>query len=307
LTRSRRAIVEVRSGPLLGAKALIAPGERLRVGRTERAHLVVPRDGQMSGLHCELAWDGETCRLRDEKSARGTLLGGGAITGEVEVPHGSWIQAGETSFSVYFEAHTPPREAEPLDPAIVAQAPRALSELDREIGQLYAVLDAARDERVLQLLRESVDEHRSLYQGIQGEAMAAEAPYLVCFRRGSGLLERLVREGWGRSWGVFVTSRQSFKAVRRHFRRFLLVEEDGTFERLYFRFYDPRVLREFLPMATVRQRDDLLGAVVESVLVEGERGEISTFGAGAPVATGDAPKPLAHPVASPEESHAQNP
>lgn len=292
MTQARRVIVEVRSGPLLGGKAIIAPGEKLRIGRTERAHLVVPRDGQMSGLHCEISWDGEVCKVRDEKSARGTLLGGEPIDGEAVVPHGGWIQAGETSFMVYFEGHTPAREieGEPLDPAIAATAPRALEALKRETPRLYAVLDAARDERVLELLREAVDDHRSLYEGVKGEALATEAPYLVCFRRDSGLLDRLVMEGWGRSWGVFVTSRQSFKMVRRHFRRFLMVEDDDTSERLYFRFYDPRVLREFWPIATVRQMDDL-GSGLGAFLVEGERGEVLRFDA-----------PVAAQVAVPEES-----
>ncbi|MFT3764624.1 MAG: DUF4123 domain-containing protein [Minicystis sp.] len=292
---ARRAIVEVRSGPLLGAKAIILPGEKLRIGRTERAHLVVPRDGQMSGLHCEIAWDGERCTLRDEKSAKGTMLGGERIEGEAQVPHGGWIQAGETSFSVFFEAFTPPREQEPLDPIVAASVPRALEALKREAGRLWAVLDAARDERILQLLHESVDDHRSLYEGIKGEALADVAPYLVCFRRDSGLLERLVNEGWGRSWGIFVQSRQSFKNMRRHFRRFLMVEEDETFEKMYFRFYDPRVLRELMPIATVRQKDEIFDGLT-AITVEGERGEVITYDAAA-----------ARPAVSLGESHAQDP
>ena len=292
---ARRAIVEVRSGLLLGAKAILSPGEKLRIGRTERAHLIVPRDAQMSGLHCELSWDGAACTLRDEKSAKGTMLGGKLIEGDTPVPHGSWIQAGETSFSVYFEAETQPLASEPLDPIVAASVPRALETLKREVGHLWGVLDTARDERILTLLRESVDDHRSLYEGIKGEALADVAPYLVCFRRDSGLLDRIVTEGWGRSWGVFVSSRQSFKAVRRHFRRFLMVEEDGTFEKLYFRFYDPRVLREIMPISTVRQRDQIFDGL-EAIFVEGERGEVITYDASA-----------ARPALSRGESHAQDP
>jgi hypothetical protein len=273
----RRAIVEVRSGSLLGAKALLLPGESLRIGRTERAHLVVARDPQMSGLHCSLSWDGERCLLRDEKSARGTMLAGKRIEGEAEVPHGSWIMAGETSFSLFFEAETPPREAEPLEPEIAAEAHRALARL-REAPRLYAVLDAARDERILQLLHEAPDDHRSLYEGVQGEALADVAPYLVSFRKDSALLDRLVEEGWGRAWGIFLTSKKPFKDVRRHLRRFLMVEDDETRERLYFRFYDPRVLREVLPIATVRQEDEIFEGI-DSFLCEGERGEVAVFDA----------------------------
>jgi hypothetical protein len=274
----RRAIVEVRSGALLGAKAILLPGEALRIGRTERAHLVVPRDAKMSGLHCEIRWDGERCHVRDEDSATGTLLGGEPIAREAAVPNGSWIKAGETSFSIYFEAFTEPRPTEPLDPAVAATAPRALEALLREPGQLFAVLDAARDPRILELLHEAVDDHRSLYDGIKGEALADVAPYLVRFRKDSGLLSRLVEEGWGRSWGVFFTSPESMKNVRRHFRRFLLVEEDETFARMYFRFYDPRVLREIMPIATTRQKDTMFDGLM-AYLVEGEAGEVLRYGA----------------------------
>lgn len=270
--------MEVRSGPLLGAKAILLPGEALRIGRTEKAHLVVARDVKMSGLHCEIGWDGERCTVVDEWSAAGTWLGGEHIGRQAVVPHGGWIMAGETSFSVYFEAFTEPRATEPLDPAIAATAPRALEALKRESGQLFAVLDAARDERILELLHESVDDHRSLYEGVKGQALADVAPYLVCLRRDSGLLSRLVEEGWGRSWGIFLTSRQSMKHVRRHFRRFLLVEEDETFARMYFRFYDPRVMREIMPIATTRQKDTLFDGLMAYV-VEGEGGEVLRYGA----------------------------
>ena len=63
----------------------------------------------------------------------------------------------------------------------------ALIELDRP---LYAVLDAARDDRVLTVVRESVEEYRSLYEGIEGEALAHVAPYLVSPPKGSRLLRR---------------------------------------------------------------------------------------------------------------------
>lgn len=278
MINGRRAIVEVRSGPLLGAKAIIAPGEALRIGRTERAHLVCAKDAHMSGLHCELRWDGQTCLLEDEGSAEGTELGGVKIDGEVKVPHGGWIVAGSTSFMVYFEAFTEPRDKDPLDPAIAKTAPHALELLSREVGRLFAVLDAARDPRILEMLHESVDDHRSLYEGVKGEALADVAPYLVFFRRDSGLLSRLVEEGWGRSWGIYLTSQPSMKNVRRHFRRFLLVEEDETFARMYFRFYDPRVLREIMPIATTRQKDTLFDGL-GAYLLEGEGGEVLRYDA----------------------------
>jgi hypothetical protein len=278
VSNPRRLIVEVRSGMRRGEKAVVDPGAVLRIGRTDRADLILPLDAHLSGVHCALSWDGAVCRLRDLGSARGTELGGERVEGEAPVPHGGWIKAGETSFSVYVEAHTPPRAPPLADPATSKRAAQALAP---RVGRLYAVLDAARDDRVLELLHESVDEARSLYDGVKGEALAEVAPYLCALRSGSGLLDRLLREGWGRSFGVFVESGAPFNALRRHLRRFLLVEKDESGGRMYFRFYDPRVLREFLPLATVRQRDVLFADVVDAFLCEDEAGELLAFAASA--------------------------
>jgi hypothetical protein len=60
-------------------------------------------------------------------------------------------------------------------------------------------------------------------------------------------------EGWGKRWGIYLTSREKFVEVRRHFRRFLMVEFEETREQVYFRFYDPWVMGAFSKAWTVRQ------------------------------------------------------
>jgi pSer/pThr/pTyr-binding forkhead associated (FHA) protein len=267
-----RAIVEVRFGPLQGTKALIAPGSRLRVGRTDFAELVVPHDKLMSGEHFELSWDGERCFVKDLGSAKGTRLAGEPVT-EAEVEHGGWIRAGGTDFMVHFEERIPAREEDEEDEddevkavlrerkaaerkARMEAAEKALAVLREEArkGNLYAVLDAARDERILQLLKQNVEEYRSLYEGVEGETMAEVAPYLAGpMREYSGLLEALVREGWGRRWGIYCTSEKVFKEVRSHLRRLLMVEDEETSERMYFRFYDPVIMNSFWPTCNERQ------------------------------------------------------
>ncbi len=275
-----RAIVEVRYGLMQGKKAVIARGARLRVGRTEFSDFVVSHDGQMSGEHFELSWDGERCFVKDLESLKGTRLGGELVT-EAEVGHGGWIRAGATDFLVHVEGKIPPpdeeedddEEGDDEDLAEVVRKRReseraarqdavekALAVLRVEAGkeQLYAVLDTARDERILQLLRQNVEEHRSLYEGVEGETMADVAPYLVGpMKEDSLLLEALVLEGWGKRWGIYCTSESRFKEARRHFRRFLMVEEEETGERLYFRFYDPAVLGDVLPTCTKKERSEL--------------------------------------------------
>jgi hypothetical protein len=274
---ARRAIVEVRWGKLAARTAVVEPGQALVVGRVGRGdrgphrELCVPHDARMSAQHFELTWDGARCRLRDLGSAQGTSLQGEPVS-EAEVQSGAWIRAGDTSLMVYFEAHTPPTATAP---ATVDAKLRALHQL-QGTAHLFAVVDASRGARPLQLLREAVDAHRSLYDGVKGEVLASSAPYLVALRPDSGLLSRLVRESWGAGWAIYLSCARPFDQVRRHLRRFLVVEDDESGERYYFRFFDPKTLRVFLPTCSPRQRADFFGEVA-LYLAEGEQGELCRF------------------------------
>lgn len=141
-----------------------------------------------------------------------------------------------------------------------------------EESALHAVLDAARAPRILEVLREAIEDHRSLYEGAQGTALEEVAPYLVRLAPGSRLLAQLTGEGWMRRWGIFAEGTVPRRELRRHFRRFLMVEDESGAP-LYFRFYDPGVLRDFWPSCARRQLVDLLGPL-RAFLVEGERGEV---------------------------------
>ncbi|AUX39060.1 hypothetical protein SOCE26_004420 [Sorangium cellulosum] len=291
-----RCIVEIRGGKLTGTKAVLDPGRTLRVGRSDLADLVVPHDAQLSAPHFELTWDGARCTLRDLRSLTGTRLDGAAVAAlhEAEVQHGAWIQAGHTDFMVYVEGHTPPPadagdddDDEELDEeerrarvARRAAAERALAALRDEaaVAPLYVVLDAARDDRILELLRESVERHQSLYEGQPAEPLDEVAPYLAGpMAPDSRLLERLVREGWGRRWGIFCTSEEKFAEVRRHFRRFLMAELEDELDRVYFRFYDPRVMSTFLPVCSVSQLDELTRQLTR-ILCEDRQGRLLSMG-----------------------------
>jgi hypothetical protein len=276
----QRAIVEVRWAAAPARKAVIEPGGSLRVGRTERADLVVDADRSMAGVHFELRWDGERCLMTDLSGQQGTWLGGERVRAG-EVKNGGFIRAGNTVFSVYLEGATPPRPGSGLKgdgtDRLSPSQEDALAALQAEPEPLFAVLDAARDRRVLEVLRESVEEYRSLYEGIKGEALAEQAPYLARLPRGSRLLEQVVLEGWGRGWGIYLTCRRPFKDVRTHLRRFLMVENQETGRPMYFRFYDPQMLRAALPAFTPRQKEQLFGEI-GAFLVENRDGEVVRLG-----------------------------
>ena len=70
--------------------------------------------------------------------------------------------------------------------------------------------------------------------------MRAASPFLVRLREGSPFLTRWRMEGLGQHWGIFFRSDGDQEALRKHFRKKLLVFlPDGR--RVLFRFYDPRV------------------------------------------------------------------
>ena len=74
------------------------------------------------------------------------------------------------------------------------------------------------------------------------------------------LLGELATGAIGKSYCVFLITKASFEDVRKHLRHFLMVTtEDGR--EVYFRFYDPRVLRVFLPTCTPDEVKQFFGPI----------------------------------------------
>jgi hypothetical protein len=257
-----RLVVEVRhavDAKIVGTRAVIEPGHELAIGRIAPADVAIA-DEQLSGRHFRIRWNGSTAFLEDLASISGTFLQGERLGPKrVIVEHGAWIRAGRADFMVYEEARTLKRRPELLELSPLAQ--RAHQAVSCEPHPLFGVIDCARDARLLPLMREAVDPHRCLLEGPAGRASADNAPHLVQFRDDSDLLRVLLGIGWGRRLGIFASSPKPFEEVRRHFRRLLLVTDEETNEQLYFRFYDPAVLRTYLAAATRAHRSLMFGPI----------------------------------------------
>jgi hypothetical protein len=303
--------LEVVNGPYTGSRIEIPAGQTVQVGRTARANVVFTEDHHMSGLHFALEWVPEGLALRDLNSRNGTFVNG-QRTAQAALAHGDRITAGGTELLVYLEelaAVLPPpagAKSPAVAPASLADAEQSqaveggiapviasaaaaslidapwlppltpviakLLELLRERFQpLYAILDAARDPLVLAVLFQCDQEYQSLYEGPEGEKLSVVAPYLLQLPRNSPLLDVVVRASWGKSWGVLLTSDSPFADVRKHLRHFLMVElPEG--KKVYFRFYDPRVLRVYLPTCTAEETRTFFGPL-KFLLTEGEKPE----------------------------------
>ncbi|MFN7921097.1 MAG: DUF4123 domain-containing protein [Bryobacteraceae bacterium] len=113
-------------------------------------------------------------------------------------------------------------------------------------GSTYALLDAAANPDLLDWLYRCLPEFECLYEGEVEPDVAEVAPYLVAVPAEGEFTSWLRERGWGKNWGIYVLSTGSFRDMRQHLRRFVKVHtEEGT--PMLFRFYDPRVLRTYLP------------------------------------------------------------
>jgi len=161
-----------------------------------------------------------------------------------------------------------PSQPSSIFPPSAPRQPRLQDLLAKDFQPLYALLDAAREPSVLKVILESKEEHQSLYEGPQGSQLAHFAPYLIRVPQKSALLDTLAHQAWSKSWGVFVTCDMPLKELRTHFRHFLTVKlPDGS--QVYFRYYDPRVLRLFLPTCLPEETTQFFGPI-KHFLMEAE-------------------------------------
>lgn len=264
-----RVTLEIRSGPSAGRKVSLESGRSARVGRGALADVVFSHDTHMSGAHFVVECDEKRCVLRDLNSSNGTLVNGAKVSSALLIP-GDIVVAGETTFFVAAamdNAETPAPAVTAL-PVEVTPQERLLALFRGEFQPLYALLDGACEPSVLRVLYESKEEYTSLFEGVAGAQLTYFAPYLVRLPKESPLLGTLVQKGWGKNWGVFVTSAQPLQDLRGHFRQFLMVKMPDRAQ-AYFRFYDPRVLRIYLPTCLPEEVDQFFGPI-QNYLVEDE-------------------------------------
>lgn len=139
----------------------------------------------------------------------------------------------------------------------------------------YMLMDAARNRGIYPALLAHQDTLpvRSLYQGELAETLADVCPYVVALDPETEFGRWALDQGWGQAWGLFVRSPLDVDDVRRSLRRFTVVStEEGR--SLLFRFYDPRVLRTFLPTAGADQLGPLFRDV-DRFIVEDEGGAVA--------------------------------
>jgi hypothetical protein len=128
------------------------------------------------------------------------------------------------------------------------------------ITRVYAVLDGASVPDLPIRLYEMKPPNFCLFTGELEPDMAFVAPYLVRLLPKTPFTEWVLKECWGKHWGIFVHSRQPINEMRKHFRALVTVYDEKGIP-MTFRFYDPRVIRRFLPTCDAAQLKSFFGAV----------------------------------------------
>ena len=125
---------------------------------------------------------------------------------------------------------------------------------------VWAILDGARDRRVYGFLLDSYLNYSCLYAGPLPPEVEIAAPYLVQLEPDDKYTQRLIEQSWGNSWGVFLKCDIRMERLRKHLRTFLKVRDHRN-RSLVFRYYDPRVLRVYLPTCVASELATVYGPI----------------------------------------------
>jgi len=276
-------ILEAVSGPVLGRRIEVRGGSIVRFGRTGKSDYAIAEDGYLSSLHFSVECDGTQCRIRDLGSSNGTFVNGSRITDQV-VREGDSLVAGGSTFRIHIDllpeitgvglarlrtAPTPISVATQTTadfgnaagrPAGFSAAETALLHALYGSGeQVFAVVDASRDSRIPTFLDAAGEAYLNL----------GAAAFLVGLPADSRLVHVLIKDGWGRGWGFYGTSKARIEKVRAHFTSFVNLHTSSG-AAMTFRFWDPRVLRALVPVMPQEEADLFFGPC-QRIIVEAEK------------------------------------
>jgi len=139
----------------------------------------------------------------------------------------------------------------------------------------YSLLDAARLGYNLTAAKALNPNHVSLYRGGEDPQMIATAPVLFWYQPHDPFAQWLDQQ-WGTAPGITLVARIPPDELRKHLRRFLLIATDNG-QQLYFRYYDPRILKVFLPTCDEDQIETFFGPVESYTVEDPENNQTITF------------------------------
>jgi len=146
-----------------------------------------------------------------------------------------------------------------------------------EDTNVFAALDGASVPDLLDKLYGLLPKFECLFRGELEPDVAEVAPYLVQLEPTCEFTKWIVTHGWGQHWGIFAVSSADFRALRGHFRNLLTVY-DASGRPMLFRYYDPRVLRTYLPTCNAGELSAVFGPIAGYILEDADPWALLRFG-----------------------------
>lgn len=117
----------------------------------------------------------------------------------------------------------------------------------------YAIVDASRQPMVIPAALDAfASSVRCLFSGSALREFGDNAAWVVEIDSTEGTLRWLLEQGFNKRWAIFANSLLEIEPFVRHLKKFTVAEGDGG-RTFFFRFYDPHVLRQYLPAFDERQ------------------------------------------------------
>ena len=147
---------------------------------------------------------------------------------------------------------------------------------------VYCIIDSACDKNIYPMLKNSKWDYTCLYKKnihFEGDRMceelAATAPYFLVLDPAKIKVEHFIQERIGKNQIIVFESEAPEQVILDHCSSMLkAMDEDGKV--ISFRYYDPRILRAYLPTCTDEEKFIFFGDI-ETIWVEGEDEEILEF------------------------------
>ncbi|HEX8570310.1 MAG TPA: DUF4123 domain-containing protein [Caulobacteraceae bacterium] len=115
-------------------------------------------------------------------------------------------------------------------------------------ARLYGVLDCSRSPELYEhAARLEPEASACLFEGRLDQRVRRVSPFVVELAPADPLSRLWRTHGWGRAWGILISSRATLPQVRRRLRHFTQVRLPDGSGPVLFRFWDPRVFRVYFP------------------------------------------------------------
>lgn len=126
-------------------------------------------------------------------------------------------------------------------------------------AKLYAIIDGASEEGLMPMLAELDPPAACLYAPPVQPDLVEIAPYLVQVT--DEVQEWLNTKNT--PWGIYITTDEDLKSIRKHLRKYLYVLLPDSDKPVFFRFYDPRNIWDFIAVLSDWELHSFMGPITK--------------------------------------------